>query len=379
MVEINKKSLVGLDEETCEDTFGASHKHGVWLRAVSGEDAGVDVNDLENAEAKFSQYFAKYNLDEAMEDGSEAGLREAIAEAKKSGAKDTATAEAALRTMSAARELADAGVLIGALERAGVVQAEDVATYKAAYDEANAAGVERHKLSEAEAILRRVDGVNEEAAAPAFPPEPPSSLPVAAAASEPEAKRRKVEVSAADAKKELGEETPMQRWSICMIEVSLLQCRKRKAVEDEDFDLAHSLKKLEAAASERLAAAREQAVSSGSTGADEEADESKRKRLKVDEELQDIKRAKKQAVENEDYGKASELRRREQELEKSQRGDDATASTAAAELLKKFGPDGLATVFDPSVAECAASAGPIVWEAVGTDLQGAASGSAPVA
>eukprot|EP00930_Biecheleria_cincta_P039257 TRINITY_DN27000_c0_g1_i1.p1 TRINITY_DN27000_c0_g1~~TRINITY_DN27000_c0_g1_i1.p1 ORF type:complete len:1619 (-),score=376.47 TRINITY_DN27000_c0_g1_i1:52-4908(-) len=380
MVEINKKSLVGLDEETCEDTFGAAHKHGCWLRAVSGEDAGVDVNDLESAETKFSQYFAKHTLDEAVEDGNEAALREALAEAKQSGLKETADAEAALRTMSAARELADAGVLIGALERAGVVQAEDVATYKAAYEEAKAAGVERHKLSEAEAILRRVDGVKEEA--PAFPPEPPSSLPVAAAASEPEAKRRKVELPPVDVKKELGEETPMQRWSICMIEVALLQCRKRKAVEDEDFDLAHSLKKHEAAASERLAAAREQAVSSGSAGASggaEEGEESKRKRQKVDEELQEIKRAKKEAVENENYSKASELRRREQELEKSQRGDDATAATAAVELLKKFGPVGLAAVFEASVAACAAGAGTDVWEAVGADLQVAASGSAPVA
>lgn len=65
-------------------------------------------------------------------------------------------------------------------------------------------------------------------------------------------------------------------------------------------------------------------------------EEIKRKREQLDEELQEVKKAKKKAVFNEEFSKASELRTREQELEQElercQSGDDADAAWSREDL-----------------------------------------------
>lgn len=313
-----------------------------------------------------------------------------------------------MRTLAAERELADAGVLVAALELAGVVQEEDEATYRAAYDEAQQAGVDPRRLSEAEEILSRLslphhsqaagaapepdsfdflqmsaagaEGVASEATEdrPVFPPMPPSA-PVIVAVSESEAKRRKAELGdAGEVKDEAAAEggvEALRKWSLRMIEVSLLQCRKRKAVEMEDFDLAHRLKQREPAATLRLTAARQSCLAcKDAPAASEEADTEERKRLRnqEEEELQTVKRQKQEAVELEDYARASELRRRELELERRKRGDDSQAAAAALQMLGDSPPEVLIHHFDPGVAECAQGAGSEVWEAVSADLQAAA-------
>ena len=39
--QVDKISLVGLPEDACEDTFGASFKHGAWLCALSGSEVRI--------------------------------------------------------------------------------------------------------------------------------------------------------------------------------------------------------------------------------------------------------------------------------------------------------------------------------------------------
>jgi len=213
---------------------------------------------------------------------------------------------------------------------------------------------------------------------PVFPPMPPSA-PVIVAVSESEAKRRKAELGdAGEVKDEAAAEggvEALRKWSLRMIEVSLLQCRKRKAVEMEDFDLAHRLKQREPAATLRLTAARQSCLAcKDAPAASEEADTEERKRLRnqEEEELQTVKRQKQEAVELEDYARASELRRRELELERRKRGDDSQAAAAALQMLGDSPPEVLIHHFDPGVAECAQGAGSEVWEAVSADLQAAA-------
>jgi len=409
--EVDKLSLIGLPPDVCEDTFGASFRHGAWLMALSGSEAGVDLNDLDAAEFAYDRFYAQFSLVEAHD---EATLRSSIAEAKSAGvdAAILAEAEARLRTFAAERELKDAGVLLVALQLAGVTQEEDAATYRAAYEEAREAGVDMAKLAEAEEILHRLheptqsemdaayfsstfdslvkqpacslellplNAPQEEATEmvpqATFPP-----LPPIVAVLETDAKRRKAELGL-DVKEEAGAEDPaetMRKWSLRMIEVAVLQCRKRKAVELEDFDLAHRLKQREPAATLRLTAARRNCLATKTpvikeeTGTEASQEDRKRLRSPEEEELQVVKRQKAEAVEKEDFARASELRRRELELERRQRGDDAEAAAAALQLLTATSPEELLTNFDPGVAECAAGAGQEVWEAVSADLQVAA-------
>ncbi|CAE7330384.1 UPL6 [Symbiodinium natans] len=285
-------------------------------------------------------------------------------------------------------------VLVAALDLAGVAQEEDEATFRAAYEEAKEAGVDNRRLVEAEEILARLrpaqaDGtpgydfpsapdVTSSAlqeVKPIFPPLPP----VFVAVTESEAKRRKAELGdAGEVKEEAVEDgvEALRKWSLRMIEVSLLQCRKRKAVELEDFDLAHRLKQREPAATLRLTAARQTclACKDAPAAANDGADTEERKRLRSqeEEELRSVKRQKQEAVEVEDYARASELRRRELELERRQRGDDSQAAAAALQLLGESAPEVLIRHFDPGVAECAQGAGSDIWEAVSADLQAAA-------
>eukprot|EP00435_Cladocopium_sp_Y103_P056850 s608_g19.t1 len=216
-------------------------------------------------------------------------------------------------------------VLVAALEMAGVAQEEDAATYRAAYEEAREAGVDESKLAEAEAfpqsweILHRlheptqmemdaayfnqtfdslvlqpvslelkVEGTDPSASAEthAFPP-----LPPIVAVAETEAKRRKAEFNQGNIKEEPVEDPAeaMHKWSMRMIELALLQCRKRKAVELEDFDLAHRLKQREPAATLRLTAARRACLASKTPATKEEipnteAEQADRKRLRNSED-----------------------------------------------------------------------------------------------
>ncbi|CAJ1351777.1 unnamed protein product [Effrenium voratum] len=289
-------------------------------------------------------------------------------------------------------------VLVAALELAGVAQEEDAATYRAAYEEARDAGVDRQRLAEAEEMLQRLDqpskveadaawlngnfpslvlgmpdGItvgDSDASAPVFPPLPP----VCMAVTETEGKRRKAEMPGTEVKEE-PEDGPdaLRKWSLRMIEVALLQCRKKKAAEMEDFDLAHRLKQREPAATLRLTAARRACLACKDVPAGEAAEDRKRQRSpEEEEELQSVKRQKQDAVEEEDFARASELRRRELELERRLRGDDARAAAAALQLLSESSPEDLICNFDPGVAECASGTGPEVWEAVLADLRAAA-------
>ncbi|CAE8615018.1 unnamed protein product, partial [Polarella glacialis] len=387
ILEVDRHSLVGLDEDTCEDTFGMCFRHGAWISALSGAEVGVDLTDLDAAERALSKFFARHTLIEATEADDEALLCAAMVEAKACGVEAAvlAPAEAKLRTLAAGRELADAGVLVAALELAGVAEEEDEATYRAAYQEAVEAGVDRRILSEAEAMLKSLKtaeeaatshppaptAVKQEEAAEAFPPLPPSQAAAAGTASKimlqstskarpplppllqavavgsADAKRRKIELpdQPADADSVAGSDA-LRQWSIRMVEVAMLQCRKRKAVDLEDFDLAQRLKQREPAASLRLAAARHQAITSPQSDATSAGpansvskDDAKRRRALEGEELDIVKRQKREAVDREDYSLAGELRRRELELERRQRGEDARAAAAALELLRTVGAE----------------------------------------
>ncbi|CAE7330368.1 Upf1 [Symbiodinium natans] len=77
IVEVDKLSLVGLPEDVCEDTFGTAFRHGVWVSAVSGAEAGVNRDDLDAAEYAYDKFFSMYGLAEAH---SEVALRVAIME-----------------------------------------------------------------------------------------------------------------------------------------------------------------------------------------------------------------------------------------------------------------------------------------------------------
>eukprot|EP00435_Cladocopium_sp_Y103_P056115 s608_g18.t2 len=106
--EVDKLSLIGLPPDVCEDTFGASFRHGAWLMALSGQEAGVDLNDLDAAEFAYDRFYSKHALLQAQD---EASLRSSLQEARAAGVEASvlAEAEARLRTLTAERELADAG------------------------------------------------------------------------------------------------------------------------------------------------------------------------------------------------------------------------------------------------------------------------------
>eukprot|EP00747_Dinoflagellata_sp_TGD_P067906 gnl/TRDRNA2_/TRDRNA2_155491_c1_seq3.p1 gnl/TRDRNA2_/TRDRNA2_155491_c1~~gnl/TRDRNA2_/TRDRNA2_155491_c1_seq3.p1 ORF type:complete len:219 (+),score=79.63 gnl/TRDRNA2_/TRDRNA2_155491_c1_seq3:188-844(+) len=209
-----------------------------------------------------------------------------------------------------------------------------------------------------------------------------------------------------------------------MLEMTVLNCRKRKAAEMEDFDLAHNVKQHEAAAGKRLAAAKNRflhtatgaANGTGTVGGDDdlavklqeleqrkrkavededfdlaaelkgkqrELEEQKRRRTEQqacsqgadDEELARVRAQKLAAVEAENFELAAQLRRRELEL--SKRLPSARAAEGALKLLAPDKPealDGEAALrsCNPQVVECAAGAGPDLWAAVAAELRAAA-------
>ncbi|CAE7830021.1 AKHSDH1 [Symbiodinium sp. CCMP2592] len=113
IVEIDKLSLMGLPEDVCEDTFGTAFRHGVWLSAASGVEAGINREDLDAAEYAYDKYFSMYALAEAHD---EVSLRVAIMEARAAGVEAALISEAdtsergnASRTR---RSLASCGVIV---------------------------------------------------------------------------------------------------------------------------------------------------------------------------------------------------------------------------------------------------------------------------
>eukprot|EP00930_Biecheleria_cincta_P087562 TRINITY_DN76792_c0_g1_i1.p1 TRINITY_DN76792_c0_g1~~TRINITY_DN76792_c0_g1_i1.p1 ORF type:complete len:505 (+),score=127.53 TRINITY_DN76792_c0_g1_i1:109-1623(+) len=105
------------------------------------------------------------------------------------------------------------------------------------------------------------------------------------------------------------------------VAVAGADCSDQRDVPSAD-DAAESASAAEAAAKREEAAAKRE--------------EAKRKREQLEEELQEVKKAKKKAVFNEEFSKAGELRAREQELEQElercQSSDDAGAAWSREDL-----------------------------------------------
>ena len=80
-------------------------------------------------------------------------------------------------------------------------------------------------------------------------------MPEASAVASPEARDKTSSGAPGSAEK-------LHQWSLCLFELTLLQCRKRKAVEQEDFDFAHAIKRREVSAGSRLADARQSFLAS---------------------------------------------------------------------------------------------------------------------
>lgn len=150
------------------------------------------------------------------------------------------------------------------------------------------------------------------------------------------------------------------QWSLCMIRSSLLRCRKRRAIEEEDFDLAQRVKAQEPAAAARLAAA---SSACGGPGRPEEAQR----------QLDRARACKRKAVEEEDYELASKLRRHELELEGrlSQRAaaTSGRAAEAALRLVEFTEPAALLRACGAGEGDVAAGGGPELWQDLAADLQ----------
>lgn len=87
------------------------------------------------------------------------------------------------------------------------------------------------------------------------------------------------------------------------------------------------------------------------------------------QELELVRRQKREAVEKEDYDLASELRQKELQLERQGQSEAALVASAGLRLLAGSSPEALLRSFAPKVAESAAKAGPELWEDVTADLR----------
>lgn len=192
-------------------------------------------------------------------------------------------------------------------------------------------------------------------------------------------------------------------WSLCRLEMAMLRCCKRKAVEAEDFDLAHEVKMREADVSARLEAARQRFLSSHSDGhgpsahlaelgcrkrqaaAEEDFElcaelqkqqqelEQRHREVQPAQELERVRARKREAVEQENFELADDLKRQESELERHlSRQQGFQVEEAALALLAEAGPEALLLCCDPGVAGFAVGAGPDFWQGVAADLQRAA-------
>jgi len=273
-------------------------------------------------------------------------------------------------------ELVASVELVAALEMAGSVADEDKATLRRALAEAKAAGVGVATVAEAEAVLRRL--------------EPGRRLGSGFEADDSQAaKRRRLQGGVASAAGAgAGTAVPgstaspsLRRWAVCLVEAAVLKRRKQEAVENEDFDLALEVKRREADVAKRLEQARQscQAQSGGgSGGAPDPA---------LVAELEGLKAQKAQAVEQEDFALAAELRKRERAVEQQLQsgqgsstggGGGAEEAEVFQEVLRLLEVEGMQVWLaeaDPGVTACVQDAIPALWRAVASDLGASATAS----
>eukprot|EP00931_Biecheleriopsis_adriatica_P117984 TRINITY_DN93454_c0_g1_i1.p1 TRINITY_DN93454_c0_g1~~TRINITY_DN93454_c0_g1_i1.p1 ORF type:complete len:535 (-),score=182.81 TRINITY_DN93454_c0_g1_i1:51-1622(-) len=334
---------------------------------VAAREAGVEDARLEEAEMALSQPASRQAVEDAMQAGREAELREALAWARACGveAATLETAESQLRTLAAGNELSSAAELLSSLQEAGAVDEEAEAAFAAAVREAASAGVDSSLVAESEAWLDRLSAarakeaalLQRKAAAPASEDAQPSKRQKTSEASE-----------SAPSDSAGGEDGALQReWALRLVESTVLRCRKLKAVEQEDFDLALELKQQEPAVASRLEAARSACQAASQPSGDSRAADK--------EALELVRRQKQEAVEQEDYDRAAELKEKELELERHGQGGgdgDVCVASAALRLLASSSPEALLSSFDSSLALSAETAGPELWEAVTSELRSAA-------
>ncbi|CAK0873510.1 unnamed protein product [Prorocentrum cordatum] len=101
-------------------------------------------------------------------------------------------------------------------------------------------------------------------------------------------------------------------WGACLLAVSLVRCRKRKAAEEEDYAVAHAAKGAEAEAVATLSSRRRRALNAG----------------RREEEWRDVQRRKQAAVAQEDFRLAGQLRKRQLELEEEGDPDEELREVA---------------------------------------------------
>merc|ERR1712039_71576 len=193
----------------------------------------------------------------------------------------------------------------------------------------------------------------------------------------------------------------LRPWASCLLETTYLQCRKRRAVENEDFTIAVAAKSAEPAVSSRLSTARQRALSAGANRKDWEdlfqrklkavADEDfktaadlKRKQaaleeLDPEETLTAMRERKRRAVESEDFSLAADLKLQEKQLCASkdllsQRATLAALTLARKRKLPAGGADGIDRL-PASLLPPEGDAGDSLWSAVTDMLTAAASKS----
>jgi len=477
------------------DAAAAAEDEARLQAAVAlAREADVRSDRIKDAEGLLRRLIAAGELREAVHSEDEVSMQIAIAQALEVGVQSGAIAEAQalLRRMGAAKDLAaatvddDPGTLRRALQRAAEsdLQGDAVEEAERALSRLTAAG----ELAEAcegadEDALARAIAQAVELGVPRFAIEEgeraltalfTASLPLPAVAAGVEEWREDTEKTkealsdsssqhcaavppAGVVEEESGEQNgamdavpeeadseeqeALQQWSLCILESAFISCRKRKAVELEDFDLAHEVKMIEPGVGARLRAVRRRVLDGRGPMHEEEqatlvsqlAELERRKRRAIEEEdfdlaaelkseqlelerqhpaatptpaparaeeLERVQAAKLLAVEEEDYGLAAELKRREEQLllaastgsgggrrppgsdrGSEEREDEASQDPAAAaaaqdravkaarRLLADMGPEVVLLTLDPAVAECAAGAGPEIWDAVAADLK----------
>ncbi|CAK0789562.1 unnamed protein product, partial [Prorocentrum cordatum] len=170
-----------------------------------------------------------------------------------------------------------------------------------------------------------------------------------------------------------GEE--MRQWSLCVVEQALLRCRKRKALAAEDFDLAQAIKEREVAAASRLALARDRCAARPGAGADacalpaELSRVRAQKRKAVEDEDFDLAAELRQ--------RELEVSSRLGASCGAEGGSaEGAAVQAALAMLRDLGPQALLLACHEGVSECVADAGDELFEEAAAELGAAAAGAA---
>lgn len=321
--------------------------------AVASEDQDMLGHALEMARAAgLSELVISHA--EARQQALAEGPPPAAATAAAAPAMPPAPAAAGAVAGGAAAEVSRMLELMLALELAGSVAEDDKAALRRAVFQAKSAGARSTAVSEAERLLRRLDGV----AAP----------PVEASA----AKRRRLEAPSSSS----TASPAVRKCAGIALELAALRVRKREAVEAEDFDLALEVKQCEAEAAARLEQAQLQNGTAGGaapTGAGLAA---------LAAELERVRAEKHMAVERENFPEAARLRDREKALEQQTSsgsdaiggGRDADIAQEALRLLEQGGAQVLTAAGIPAASTaCLKDAGEALWQAVAADLRAACS------